>query len=240
MFIPEIFGPFCQNAPVKIGNGARPCAAIALAAMLSGAACESNRTSGGGSASANQSAGGSTQADAGALLARCPGCDDVLVTSDDAAVAAVAAADAAQSASASPAVVGVVLVAMRVRPTPEARGPDATVDLVLREDGTVLRRGALAARFEGERLIDAQGREVLRVAPDRVVVVAGMRTTHRLTDQGELRRSDGKLLRVEDDGSVVMISADGTRDRAPMRFEGFRAGARATASMLVFYLALQP
>ena len=141
---------------------------------------------------------------------------------------------------AAPAVVGIALMAFRVRPTPEARGADATVDLELREDGSVFRRGQRVARFEGERLIDAQSREVLRLASDRVVMIAGMRTTHRLTDQGDLRRADGKILHVEDDGRVAMINSDGSREMAPMRIEAFRPAARATATLLLMYLALQP
>lgn len=136
--------------------------------------------------------------------------------------------------------VGVVLMGLRLRPTPDARGADASVDLELREDGSLYRRGALVARFEGERLIDAQGREVLRLARDRVVMIAGLRTTQRLMDSGELRRPDGRVLRVEDNGAVVMVDPSGAREVAPMRFEGFRPAARATASLLLMYLALQP
>ena len=150
------------------------------------------------------------------------------------------AVDASAMDAAPPAVVGIALMAFRVRPTPEARGADATVDLELREDGSVFRRGQRVARFEGERLIDAQSREVLRLASDRVVMIAGMRTTHRLTDQGDLRRADGKILHVEDDGRVAMINSDGSRELAPMRVESFRPAARATATLLLMYLALQP
>ncbi|MBL8678940.1 MAG: hypothetical protein JNK05_07225 [Myxococcales bacterium] len=229
-----------MNRPCSAREGARGSIAMGVLAAIVASVllgCDGSTGRGGGTTGVVQSAGGATMPDA-EVLAECPSCGDVLVTSSEDATAAgpVAVADA----GVAPAVVGVVLVAMRVRPTPEARGADATVDLDLREDGTIYRRGALSARFEGERLIDAQGREVLRIAPDRVVMIAGRRTTHRLTDQGELRRADGKLLRVEDDGSVVMIAADGTRERATMRFEAFRPAGRATASMLLVLLALQP
>lgn len=178
------------------------------------------------------------------MLATCPSCGTVLADGD-ASSTVIATPDAAVSAQPDtatlpPAVVGVALIPIRIRATPDARGADATVDLELREDGSVRRRGQLVARFEGERLIDAQSREVLRVASDRVVMIAGLRTTQRLTDAGDMRRADGRVLHVEDDGRVVMLGADGARDAAPMRVEGFRPAARATASLLLMYLALQP
>jgi hypothetical protein len=221
-------------------------AAIAIATLsLSLAACDRSTTDGPQGNNA-QSAGGSQSADAGEILAVCPSCQQIVVSTDAASPsqsaqtsqdAAVASADAATVAAP---VVGIALVAFRIRATPDARGADAAVDLEMREDGSVFRRGQLVARFEGERLIDTHGREVLRLASDRVVMIAGMRTTQRLTDVGDMRRADGRVLRVEDDGRVVMIGTDGTRDAAPMRVEGFRPVSRATASLLLMYLALQP
>lgn len=214
----------------------------ALAITLSVAACDRSTTD---AQPANNalSAGGSQRADAAEPLAVCETCGPVLAGADAAAPTQSAQDSAAPSADATaptPAVVGIALVPFRIRATPEARGADATVDLELRDDGSVYRRGQLVARFEGERLIDTHSREVLRLASDRVVMIASRRTTQRLTDNGDMRRADGRVLRVEDDGRVVMISADGTRDTAPMRVEGFRPVSRATASLLLMYLALQP
>jgi hypothetical protein len=190
------------------------------------------------------SAGGSERADAGEILSIDPSRQQIVVRAD-AASSTWSAQDAARSSSAdattvAPAVTGIALIPLRIRATPEARGADAMVDLELREDGSVFRRGQLVARFEGERLIDTHGREVLRLARDRVVMIAGMRTTQRLTDAGDMRRADGRMLHVEDDGSVVVMGTDGTRDTVPMRIDGFRPVARATASLLLMYLALQP
>jgi hypothetical protein len=210
---------------------------LLLTAVLAIAACD--RSAPVDRVSSSESSGGtsSTPPDASAPS------DAMAPTSAepvDASSAVVTDASVPAMDAAPPAVVGIALMAFRVRPTPEARGADATVDLELREDGSVLRRGQRVARFEGERLIDAQSREVLRLASDRVVMIAGMRTTHRLTDQGDLRRADGKILHVEDDGRVAMINSDGSRELAPMRIESFRPAARATATLLLMYLALQP
>jgi hypothetical protein len=203
-------------------------------------ACDSRGGAQQGEGVGGLSAGGSGAALTDAAVVESDSAVELTVDAASEANASVAAPDASSVALAPVAVVGIVLQSLRFRPTAEARGADAQVDLELREDGAIARRGAVIARFEGERVIDARGREVLRLASDRVVMIAGLRTAHRLTDQGDLRRADGRVLHVEDDGRVSMLSPDGARDSAPMRVEGFRPAARATASLLCVYLALQP
>lgn len=213
---------------------------LLLTAVLALAACD--RSAPVDHVSSSESSGGTSASppDASAPNALDASASGAAPDVDASATITAPAVDASAMDAAPAAVVGIALMAFRVRPTPEARGADAAVDLELREDGSVFRRGQRVARFEGERLIDAQSREVLRLASDRVVMIAGMRTTHRLTDQGDLRRADGKILHVEDDGRVAMINSDGSRELAPMRVELFRPAARATATLLLMYLALQP
>ncbi len=226
--------------PAVLSHARSTTATLALSLAL--AACD--RTSANANTNANttvSSAGGAQQhSDDAGVLAACESCATVEADAAMVVDASAPAQDATTTAIVAPAVVGVAIAALRIRPTPEARGADATVDLELREDGAVYRRGQLVARFEGERLVDARSREVLRLASDRVVMIAGLRTTQRLTDAGDLRRPDGRVLHVEDDGRVVMLAPDGARDVAPMRIEGFRPSSRATASLLLMYLALQP
>jgi hypothetical protein len=225
--------------PAVLSHARSMTATLALSLAL--AACDRTSTNGNSSNSANTTAGSAggaqQQRDDGAV---CESCASVTVEADAAVMVEASAPAPDATAMVAPAVVGVAIAALRIRPTPEARGADATVDLELREDGAVYRRGQLVARFEGERLVDARSREVLRLASDRVVMIAGLRTTQRLTDAGDLRRPDGRVLHVEDDGRVVMLAPDGARDAAPMRIEGFRPASRATASLLLMYLALQP
>ncbi|MDP3278319.1 MAG: hypothetical protein Q8Q09_24235 [Deltaproteobacteria bacterium] len=133
-----------------------------------------------------------------------------------------------------------VIAPMHLVPSSDASGADLGVDLTLRADGTIHRRGTLIARIAGERIVDVRGREVLGLAQDRVVTLAGTRTGYRVTAQGELVRPDNVRLVVASDGRVGMLLPNGSEQPLPMRIEGFATGYNVTAVLLCLFQVLQP
>jgi hypothetical protein len=134
----------------------------------------------------------------------------------------------------TPATVQFRIVPMRLAPAPGASGEDARMDLELRADGTLFSHGQFVGQLSGNRVLGSDGREIIAIAPDGGVSIHGTAVQFRLTDAGEVVRSNGATLRIADDGTPWMTTPSSGQppERAPLRFTGFRPEARRTAGLL--------
>lgn len=126
---------------------------------------------------------------------------------------------------------------MRLLPTPDATGYEARVDLELRADGTLYSHGQLVGQIVGDRVVAASGREMLSVEPDGTVVLNGLRTRIRLTEQGDIVRSDGATLSFTHEGIPVRTTPGQAPQPGTMRLQGMRPEARRTAALLALIVA---
>jgi hypothetical protein len=126
---------------------------------------------------------------------------------------------------------------MHLTPAPGATGENARVDLELRADGTLYSHGQFVGQLSGQRVLDADGHEILTVSPDGGVSVNGRPLQIRLSDAGEIVRSNGATMRFADDGTPLVAAPGQPAQQGPLRLLGFRPEARRTAGLLALLVA---
>jgi hypothetical protein len=130
-----------------------------------------------------------------------------------------------------------LLVPMRLLPVSGASGPEASVDLELRADGTLYSHGQPVGQIVGDRVVSASGREILAVAADGTVTLNGTPTRIRLLDSGEIVRPDGATLSFGDDGVPRSTVPGQPPTRGALQLQGLRPEARRTAGLLALIVA---
>lgn len=130
-----------------------------------------------------------------------------------------------------------VVVPMQLVPTPEARGPDARIDLELRANGAFYSHGRFVGQLVDDRVLDASGREILSVASDGTVSLGGTPTHIRLLETGEVTMPNRATLSFSEDG-IPMVAAPGQVPRqGHLRLMGLLPEARRTAGLMAIIVA---
>lgn len=172
----------------------------------------------------------------GALIAGCPRSDSAATNTTSAPDnAAASTTSSGQSAAPAP-IAPIPIVPLQL----VAVNADSAVAAELNADGTVHARGAIVARFDGSRFVDASGAEVLRIAPDGALSSPSRPDTGaRMDANGDVQTSASRFV-VTPDGAIEERHNDGRVERAPVRFVAIPEGARRAAGAMAMLLLSMP
>jgi hypothetical protein len=133
------------------------------------------------------------------------------------------------------------VVAIHLLPGQGAAGADAAMDFELKADGSMHEKGKPVGKLAGNKVLKLDGSEAIAVAADGAVSVNGSPTPVKVLATGDLVSPNGTTLRVGEDGTVTVVDPKGATKPAPIRIDGFKPEAKATAALcLLAAEVLQP
>jgi hypothetical protein len=131
------------------------------------------------------------------------------------------------------------IVPMRLEPTEGAHGPTRRIDLELRSDGSLYWRSELAGQIVGDRLLRADGRELLAAPLGAAVRTPGRRRSVQLLDDGALIFDGSERVYFDEHGRVVHTRGGQPPHWMNLRLSGLRPATVRTGALVLLFAMIR-